>query len=159
VVKGGDSKLSLPARFPRKVALADRDALPSEDVVCGCSVEVKVGLGERQQEILRGVIDMAVAKGEAHIAAKERIDLGGFDRFKCGDGLNNSRLECSEILWWCRRIGREDSLADAFDGPERVHYGRFHLVGKRVHIGGEAGFEDVLWRQPFLGAKGFRLVD
>jgi hypothetical protein len=79
--------LPFNTRFTHKVAFADRDALPSEDVVCGCGVEVKVGLGEGQQNILCGVIEMAVAEGEAHIAAKQSIDLGGFACFKSGDGL------------------------------------------------------------------------
>ena len=69
---GRQSYLCLLARPAHEVTLPNRDPLPAEDVVGRRSVEVEIRLREREQEILGGVIDMAVTERKAHIPADER---------------------------------------------------------------------------------------
>src|SRR5215469_15590986 len=83
----------LHSQLAHEVALAERYPFPPEDVVSGCRVKVKVGLREGEQKILRGEIDVAIPKGETHVATDESLDLGRLDRLQRSDRLRDPRLE------------------------------------------------------------------
>src|SRR5260370_12104805 len=70
----------LRARLARKIALANRQSLPPQNVVGRRGVEIKIGLRKGQQEILRGEIKVAIAERKAHVAADKSVDFGRFNR-------------------------------------------------------------------------------
>src|SRR5579863_7503851 len=114
-------------------------------------MEVEIGLGEREQEVLRRVIQMALSEREAHVATDEGIDLGSVQRLDRGKGFTDSGLERGESFRRWGGVRREDTLPDSLDGAEGVHCGGFHLICERLHIVSETGVNDIVSRDPSFG--------
>ncbi len=88
----------------RVIALADRQALPSQNVVGRGRVEVKIGLRERQQEILGYEGHFAFAENKHDVATEETIHFSRINGFKSRYRLRDLCLEAGEVSGWRRPV-------------------------------------------------------